>query len=1134
MCRNVNVFLSPVTLESLLFSANGHDAYVANTPQAIQAYLHARTDYSSRIAEDCTKKSTKAGYDAGGIAVGVIPLTDIFARFYQTVQPGQAVPRREAEALLAHLQEEVFTSVKYAKDGGDILKTWPALAQRLQLDDTEFVTNWATHVRQASQGDMYSESNAHPHFDVLARPTLRLYALDADGRLVSSEEPISWGESLFYDTHNGDINDAAHYKAFLTEAGFVFTSNSDSCVEPALKRFLYEHLRRGQVRGALHKLALEEGFFPTDAYGSAETKAAELLILAETLQAHGARKVTIAAALAARTFEYSHDKNKFTFQSFTPIGETRPGVLGGGTYTMTRGGAGRGGEEGGELIFYLPKAHDKRNYGRVAFLSASEENALKQQVALLDAAALAQGRFELARPQEEPITYLPDVRATAWITEGVAPIYDVFAGEIVEVSADGSVRLFDLYSGMPIPLIALEETDPSAVGRRERLAPLKVFDIQYRDDQGQIVACPYNKYGEEIMVIQPLAIQKNSDKLFRRDAQGRVRLNAGPDGLGLTLGATTPAGLRRRARQLTHVITGAAGTSFLINTIAANMARKLSLHTLPIVCLDGFTGSDTVPPYVGRSTLFIANSNSGGTSDTIKLAHELASIHAVINRLRHEVARRPAGQPEVQSLQAHLAVIEALERDGVAFADWPAEQQAFLKGRTPWVYVVTNIEASPLGSMGRGLDPLILSAAGAGVTNLPEEECVGSTFAAIASTQWQMALYTYLGELRGDISSDYASTIYAELARLPEVVRQLVSDAALAGQIATMSQDLVGGNFDFVYTGYVDGVPEEQAHKAAEMIQEMFAGWNFFQFQHGKYAHMKRRTRHTVGSILVHNAPPPSWPFFNARAMKAPKEIGPRVANCIVIAHASDRPNLESIVDYAPDYIFTYPADSVVLYPFQALIIGHLISYYWGLQKKEIGRTVETWNQPFVDLLLQTDPRCDALPAAWRPQVARHARQVLAQFLTLCQTRHYFDRLEGQRKTALVHALAILADLDPAWRQVDLFSAGGLLPAGVATIPMHTHYAPAAPVDDQTYLQVLKELAFELSNTEQSKRLADHFLIDEAGRTIPQQITLQYSQKQARRTFLYDYLIEYEGLSTFYDVEPVHPPKIAKAKKGWL
>lgn len=1134
MCRNVDVFLSPVTLESLLFTANGHAGYTANSPQAIQAYLAARADYSSRIAEDCTKKSTKAGYDAGGIAVGVIPLTAIFARFYAAVQPGQAVARAEADALLAHLQEEVFTTVRYAKDGGDILKTWPALAQRLQLDAVEFVTNWATHVRQASQGDMYSESNAHPHFDVLARSTLRLYALAADGALTDSEEPISWGESLFYDTHNGDINDAAHYKAFLTEAGFVFTSNSDSCVEPALKRFLYEHLRRGKLPGALHKLGLEEGFLTTDAYGSAEDKAAELLALAETLQAHGARKVTIAAALTARIFEYSHDKNKFTFQSFTPIGETRPGLLGGGTYTMTRGGAGRGGEEGGELIFYLPKPHDARNYGRVAFLSASEENALKQQVALLDAAALAQGRAQLARPQEEPITYLPDVRATAWITEGVAPIYDVFAGEIVEVSADGNVRLFDLYSGAPIPLIPLEETDPSAAGRRERLAPLKVFDIQYQDDQGRPTACPYNKYGEEIMVIQPLAIQKNSDKLFGYDADGRVRLNADPDGLGLTLGATTLDELRARARRLTHIITGAAGTSFLINTIAANMARKLSLHTLPIICLDGFTGSDTVPPYAGQSTLFIANSNSGGTSDTIKLAHELASTQAVVNRLRHEVARRSADLPEVQTLQAQLTALEALAGSGVAYADWPATLQTFLKARTPWVYVVTNIEASPLGSMGRGLDPLILSAAGAGVTNLPEEECVGSTFAAIASTQWQMALYTYLGELRGDISSDYASAIYAELARLPEVVRQIVSDTTLADQIIAMSEELVGGNFDFVYTGYVDGVPEEQAHKAAEMIQEMFAGWNFFQFQHGKYAHMKRRTRHTLGSILVHNAPPPSWPFFNARALKAPKEIGPRVANCIVIAHASDRPHLESITDYAPDYIFTYPADSVALYPFQVLIIGHLISYFWGLKKKEIGRTVEAWNQPLVDLLLRTNPQADSLPAAMRQQVAQQARQILEEFLALCQARHYFDRLEGQRKTALVQALAILADLDPTWGRVDLFTTGGLWSDGVAAIPVLTHYAPTGAPDDQTYLRVLRELAFELSNTEQSKQLADHFLIDAAGRTMPQQITLHYNQKPARQAFLYDYLIEYEGLSTFYDVEPVHPPKIAKAKKGWL
>src|SRR5262249_38393326 len=144
------------------------------------------------------------------------------------------------------------------------------------------------------------------------------------------------------------------------------------------------------------------------------------------------------------------------------------------------------------------------------------------------------------------------------------------------------------------------------------------------------------------------------------------------------------------------------------------------------------------------------------------------------------------------------------------------------------------------------------------------------------------------------------------------------------------------GNYDFVYTDYVEGVPEEQAHKAAEMIQEMFAGWQFFLFQHGKYAHMKRRTRHSLGSVLGHNAPPPSWPFFNARALKSPFEIGPRVANAFVVAHHSDRERLLGMGDYAPDFVFDYPADSVVLYPFQTLIVGHLISYYWGIARRRI------------------------------------------------------------------------------------------------------------------------------------------------------------------------------------------------------
>jgi hypothetical protein len=1203
MCRNFNVCLSPMKIEDLFFEKrNGDSRYFVRSRESIHSNLQNRTLYARAVAEDCSKKCTKAGYDAGGMAVGFISLDPIWPYLDTFRDDGSAFSSAEIATLANEFYDRLHTSVKGARDGGDLMRTWDSLIRRLDLDDEVFVTDWETHVRQATQGDMYSESNAHPLQELLTSDRVRIYHLTPTGDLTCSEHERTLGESIFSDAHNGDIIDAPRYKRFLTREGFRFISNSDTCVEPALKRFLYEHLRSGELAGALHRLAFTDpdftdgadevvgsngyagsyhylvgrewadqtltvaiegsrisfllkngqrvgnfvqcGFLRDDERSLASEKIAELLTLAGTMGEEGAHEITIATAVTARILEYSHPKTKFVFQSFTPVGRPKRGFLGGGTYTSVRGGMERGGEAGGESIFHLPKPYDQRTYGRIALLSASEENALKEQVALLDPVALAHGRTQLAQAEVLEITSLADVRATAYITEGVAPIFDVLPGEILEVTADGRISIFDIYRGCTVRLVTLDGCDPNTGDpidkvqwqdcRRERLASLKVFKIDYCDLEGHPIPCPYNKYGEEIMVIQPLALRRNTEKLFSIASDGTIRLRTGTEGIGLTMGTDVEALRCERIKRLTHVITGGAGTSYLINTIAPIIARKLGLNTLPVINFDGFTGSDTIPPYVGEGTLFLANSNSGGTADTIRLAHEISNQLSILSRIETEFRRRDPSISEVREALSYLPEIRAALKDGVEWEDLPPHLREFLDRKAPWVYVVTNIEASGLGNIGRGLETAVHSAAGAGITNLPEEESVGSTFAAMASLQWQIALYTYIGEVRGDISPTYAAQIYSELARLPEVAEQIVGDAALIAEIKRMADELVGGNFDFVYTGYLDGVPEEQAHKGAEMIQEMFAGWHFFQFQHGKYAHMKRRTRHALGSILGHNVPPPSWPVFNNRALKSPYEVGPRVATTFFIAHKSDREALQGVPDYAPDFIFTYPADSIALYPLQVIIIAQLISYFWGLKKKEIGEQIKRWNEPFVAFLLEIAPEATSVPDALRFEIESHAQLVLNEFLSMCKKTHYLDKIEGQRKTAIINALSLLACKGATFSHDYTYTGGGFLRSETRQVTLSEQHQPAQPLDDATLLTILKDLALELCNMEQAKRLADHFLVDDRGSTLPHQIEVSRPQGRVRRVHEYDYLIEYEGLGTYFDVEPVHPPKIAKAKKGWL
>ncbi|MGK7929170.1 MAG: hypothetical protein AB4290_28695 [Spirulina sp.] len=140
--------------------------------------------------------------------------------------------------------------------------------------------------------------------------------------------------------------------------------------------------------------------------------------------------------------------------------------------------------------------------------------------------------------------------------------------------------------------------------------------------------------------------------------------------------------------------------------------------------------------------------------------------------------------------------------------------------------------------------------------------------------------------------------------------------------------------------------------------------------------------------------------------------------------------------------------------------------------------------------------------------------------------------MEGQRREAILTTLSLLAGEAPNTER--LHQIGGFLHSQPQEVRVKVHRFATEAIDDRTYLKLLKDLALELSNLEQSKQLADRFLVDESGATLPTQVHIDRPRDRVRTLYESDYLAEYEGLGTFYDVEPVHPPKIAKAKKGWL
>ncbi len=1196
MCRNLNIFLKPVKIKDFYFKLVNGTEYEVRTKEEIRELLEERREFAGYVAENCSKLNTKAGYDAAGMAIGLKDL-DLLSQRLTSLEDrfGEDELDETIDELLGEVVPVLYTRTNISKDGGDLLRTWDRLYSRLQYNRDDFIVNFLTHIRQASQGDMYSEANAHPHQEEFKSERVKIHTVGINKKPSYYERTPLYRNSVFTTAHNGDINDAQNYKVFLKREGYVFRSNSDSCIIPALQRFIYEHIHDGNLIGALNKLAYtdpdllqkkefqadssgrvglqcyplgeenkgakvtaqidgfnvrfmrdgeeagnfkQRGFIRDDRYSTATHKILSLDRLARKLQDENAKKVTITAAVTARILEYSNSKNKFVFQTFSSIGRTKLGWIGGGTYNLVRGGTREGGEAGGEAVFYIPREHDRRNYEHVSVISASEEDALKERISLLDGEAFERNEIKTASTREVDIDHIPGYKIKAFISQGLAPVYDLLPGELLEINSDGDASVYDMYSAARQRLVSIldeKKTDQTAEEidvKRERFAPLKVFKLEYRNEQGEPVTPPYNKYGEEIRVIQPLALADNTKLLFKNGEADRIHLRENNNGgLGLRMGADNQDVRELLIQSLRYKVMGAAGTSELIINIAENICRKLGLNKIPTLVLDGFTGSDTVPPYVDKNTLLIANSNSGGTSDTIKLVNEVTSLQSVMNRVESEMLRRDPSERDVGGTLALIDKIKSEIKKGRRIEQIDTQALKFLKDWMPWVYVITNIESSVLGNMGKGIDKSIYRPAGAGITNLPGEECVGSTFAAMASLQWQITLDAYLGEMRGEISHDYAQNIYTQLAKLPETVEKIVGDQKLIDQIEQFSERLVGGNYDFIYTGFVNGVPEEQAHKAAEMIQEMFVGWNFFMFQHGKYAHVKRQGRHSVGSVVGHNVPPPTWPFFNERAKKSAKEIGPRAAVCFMIAHDSDYHELASIPYYPPDFIFTYPEDSVVLYPFQVILIAQLISYIWGEKKQKIAEIISGWNEETVDILLKIPQKSRKIPKKLFPRIRKHCRKVLKEFTAMNTETQKLDRIEGRRREYIRKCLILLTN---EWKDKVKVSSEALLNSSAHDGIYNIKCESGDGREPGEHLAILKSLALELSNSEQAKKLADHFLVDSSGRVSEKQYRFYKHNGELTEMSEYDYWCQYEGLGTFYTVDAVHPPKIAKAKKGWL
>src|SRR5262245_47355194 len=147
MCRVVGAYLRPLALREIFFKpSQTPGTYVSKTYDEVAASLRAHREFVQDIATDCAKKSTKAGYDAAGIGVGVLDLRAVWDSLPEWgFAPDQKVSESQVtDGFRQHLTpKRLVPEIKVSKDGGDFLETHQRLNQRLALNDLDYVYAWS-------------------------------------------------------------------------------------------------------------------------------------------------------------------------------------------------------------------------------------------------------------------------------------------------------------------------------------------------------------------------------------------------------------------------------------------------------------------------------------------------------------------------------------------------------------------------------------------------------------------------------------------------------------------------------------------------------------------------------------------------------------------------------------------------------------------------------------------------------------------------------------------------------------------------------------------------------------------------------------------------------------------------------
>jgi fructoselysine-6-P-deglycase FrlB-like protein len=1017
-----------------------------------------------------TSEGSAAGYDSHGIVLSVLDLKTQEIRLVRARTPGD-IDERGHFTIQSLFQQE------------------PGLS-----DGSVLVMVTGAQTRAATQGDnMYSQANAHPHYEWANRDPLAGCLPDKELESLREVLPTRLGEmGPFAVGHNGDLNSKLKWERFFFAKGFYTDADADSKELPRILRLVWEALRADlhlkQDRHCLRwliselyqdKVLLPGIFFEGKSYGQGEVEA-DLSCMLTALEKEGAGLVAQASAVGAKLVSWCDATSVYVFECLTDIQIAQGTPL---TETILV----RGPKAGGMVLY-----QDKQD-PVVPIKYASSLSNLRGQIK----------EFDNQRLSEIPVDYIA-TGAKVLVREGSVHFHSLSDWEMVEVAAsiDGStpeLRYYNILTGerfqpetrqSPIIDYLLRGQRETAVLKAEgEFAHLPVSErtVAYDTVLGEILDGPPsivrrqiksfpteerpryavdNQYAAEIL-LSTVALQRNTEFLFDY-AQGAR---------GVAEGAILPKPtslfrqdedfdrnqLRRVLKRLRYMVGLGEGTSRNVAGIANSCANLEGLSDLILDARESNLAR-TESPRFDENTMVTFISNSGGTKPVVALAEEILQ--------------------ETGSTPKH----------------------------GPFIWAVTNISTSELATLaGQHL--------GASITNLPWEKAVGSTFAAFTALQNILTMMVYVHQVRGAIRPGRARFLYKELASFPKVVERTLSSLAVKEEVDRLAQHISGNAVDIAFVGPLGGFDAaEAALKFSEMMQHSRVKFYSGAYeQHGQRATYLRALHANPGTLVILLVPNLETSMGSWMAQLI-QENKPRAGRIAVLCAEEDA---QALREAGADYVIAAPrgcTNSMFTDALSKMIMANMLTEVTIRHSNSIAGKIRGWGKRLLEA-----SSAEAMPKGLDVGGLREELEVIrAQFDHLKEgdfgpreRRRILIETEKQLENEIITLSGREKKLSRVYldsRRLTMINPAQLdrvedLIRTLLGMEVSSHK------DEKVFVNLLNDLILEFSERSLAMRLAEERFAEDAPR--------------ARLA------VHYQGMAKIIGANPIKPDNIAKFQQGW-